>query len=63
MDHRRCSGLYVISFGAMKIESGRGEIVIAGGVESMSTGKFHVPDDIKWGIGRDINISFLIFPR
>ena len=51
LDRRCCTGLDVICFAAMKIESGHGEIVAAGGVESMSTAEFYVPGDIKWGIG------------
>jgi acetyl-CoA C-acetyltransferase len=51
LDRRCCTGLDVICFAAMKIESGNGEIVVAGGVESMSTAEFYVPGDIKWGIG------------
>jgi acetyl-CoA C-acetyltransferase len=35
----------------MKIESGHGEILVSGGVESMSTAEFYLAGDIKWGIG------------
>ena len=51
LDRRCCTGLDVICFAAMEIESGNGEIVVAGGVESMSTAEFYVPGEIKWGIG------------
>jgi acetyl-CoA C-acetyltransferase len=51
LDRRCCTGLDVICFAAMKIESGNGEVGVAGGVESMSTAEFYVPGDIKWGIG------------
>jgi acetyl-CoA C-acetyltransferase len=50
-DRRCCTGLDVICFAAMKIQSGNADIVVAGGVESMSTAEFYVPGDIKWGIG------------
>jgi acetyl-CoA C-acetyltransferase len=50
-DRRCCTGLDVICFAAMKIQSGNAEIVVAGGVESMSSAEFYLPGDIKWGIG------------
>lgn len=51
LDRRCCTGLDVISFGAMQIQSGQADIVVAGGVESMSSAEFFIPGDIKWGIG------------
>ena len=51
LDRRCCTGLDVISYAAMAIQTGNAEIVIAGGVESMSSAEFYVPGDIKWGIG------------
>jgi len=51
LDRRCCTGLDVICFGAMQIQSGQADIVVAGGVESMSSAEFFVPGDIKWGIG------------
>jgi len=51
LDRRCCTGLDVVCFAAMKIQSGQADIVVAGGVESMSTTEFYVPGDIKWGIG------------
>ena len=50
-DRRCCTGLDVICFAAMKIQSENAEIVVAGGVESMSSAEFYLPGDIKWGIG------------
>lgn len=50
-DRRCCTGLDVACFAAMKIRSGCADIVVAGGVESMSNAEFYVPGDIKWGIG------------
>jgi acetyl-CoA C-acetyltransferase len=35
----------------MAIQSGHAEIVLAGGVESMSSAEFYLPGDVKWGIG------------
>jgi len=51
LDRRCCTGLDVICFAAMKIQSDNAEVVVAGGTESMSTAEFYVPGDIKWGIG------------
>jgi len=51
LDRRCCTGLDVICFAAMMIQSGNADIIVAGGVESMSTTEFYVTGDIKWGIG------------
>ena len=51
LDRRCCTGLDVICFAAMEIQSENADIVVAGGVESMSTAEFYVPGEMKWGIG------------
>ena len=51
LDRRCCTGLDVICYAAMEIQTGNSEIIVAGGVESMSSAEFYVPGDIKWGIG------------
>ncbi|MCX8118201.1 MAG: thiolase family protein [Desulfobacterota bacterium] len=51
LDRRCLSGLDAICFAAMAIQSGHAEIVVAGGVESMSNAEFYLPGEIKWGIG------------
>jgi acetyl-CoA C-acetyltransferase len=51
LDRRCCTGLDVVCFAAMKIQTDNAEMVVAGGVESMSNAEFYVPGDIKWGIG------------
>lgn len=51
LDRRCCTGLDVICFAAMKIQSGNADIMVAGGVESMSHAEFYLPGEIKWGIG------------
>ena len=51
IDRRCCSGLESIRLGASLILSGQAEVVVAGGVESMSHGEFYLPGQIKWGIG------------
>jgi acetyl-CoA C-acetyltransferase len=62
LDRRCCSGLDAVAFGAMKIQCGHGEIIVAGGVESMSTAEFYIPGEfIKWGMGgrRDPRWGFM----
>ena len=52
LDRRCCSGLDAICFGGMKIQTGNADIVVAGGVEHMSSTEFYIPGNaIKWGIG------------
>jgi acetyl-CoA C-acetyltransferase len=51
LDRRCCTGLDTVCFAAMMIQSGNADVVIAGGVESMSNAEFYVPGEIKWGVG------------
>jgi acetyl-CoA C-acetyltransferase len=51
LDRRCCTGMDAICFAGMMIQSDQADIIVAGGVESMSTAEFYVPGDIKWGIG------------
>ena len=46
LDRRCCSGLDSICFGAMKIQCGYADIIVAGGVESMSRAEFYVRENI-----------------
>jgi acetyl-CoA C-acetyltransferase len=49
---RRCpSGADSICLGAMMIETGNGEIIISGGVESMSTAEFYLKGEMRWQMG------------
>jgi len=49
---RRCpSGFDAVCLAAMMIQSGNANIVVAGGVESMSTAEFYLKGDIRWGAG------------
>jgi acetyl-CoA C-acetyltransferase len=62
LERRCCSGLDAVCFGAMKILSGYADIVVAGGVESMSRTEFYIPGEfIKWGVGgrRDPKWGFM----
>jgi len=51
VDRRCCSGLDAILYGGMEIQTGNADIVVAGGVEHMSSAEFYIPGSIKWGIG------------
>ncbi len=49
---RRCpSGFDAICLAAMMVQTGKADIVIAGGVESMSTAEFYLTGNIRWGTG------------
>ena len=64
LDRRCCSGLDSICFGAMKIQCGYADIIVAGGVESMSRAEFYVPGEyIKKGIGGKTDPKFGFMPR
>ena len=51
IDRRCCSGLDTVCFAGMMIRSGQAEVVVAGGVESMSNAEFYIPGEMKWGVG------------
>ncbi len=64
LDRRCCSGLDAICFGAMKILSGYADIVVAGGVESMSRAELYVPGEyVKKGLGGKVDPKFGFMPR
>lgn len=64
LDRRCCSGLDAICFGAMKILAGYAEIVVAGGVESMSRAELYVPGEyMKKGLGGKTDPKFGFMPK
>jgi acetyl-CoA C-acetyltransferase len=63
LDRRCCSGLEAIFFGAMKIQTGNADIVIAGGMDSMSQAELYIPGDIKWGLGGKNHEKYGFMPR
>ncbi len=64
LDRRCCSGLDAVCFGAMKILSGYADIVVAGGVESMSRTEFYIPGEfMKWGVGGRRDPKWGFMPR
>ncbi len=49
---RRCpSGFDAVCLATMMIQSENADIVVAGGVESMSTTEFYLKGDIRWALG------------
>ncbi len=63
LDRRCCSGLESIFYGAMKIQTGNADIVIAGGMDSMSQGELYIPGDIKWGLGGKNHEKYGFMPK
>ncbi len=64
LDRRCCSGLDAVCFAAMKIMCGQAEVVVAGGVESMSRAEFYIPGEfMKWGVGGGRDPRWGFMPR
>jgi acetyl-CoA C-acetyltransferase len=61
LDRRCCSGLDAIFFGILKIQTDNADIIVAGGMDSMSQAELYIPGDIKWGFGgkRDEKWGFM----
>jgi len=63
LDRRCCSGLDAIFFGVMKIQTDNADIVVAGGMDSMSQAELYIPGDIKWGLGGRTDEKWGFMPR
>lgn len=63
LDRRCCSGVDAVFFGAMKIQTGNAEIVVAGGMDSMSQAELYIPGDIKWGLGGKLHEKYGFMPK
>jgi acetyl-CoA C-acetyltransferase len=63
IDRRCCSGLDAVCFGAMMLQSGNADIVVAGGVDTMSSAELYLPGSIKWGIGGKTDPKWGFMPR
>jgi len=64
LDRRCCSGLQSIWYGAMEIQTGNSEFVIAGGAENMSQAEFYIPGQfIKWGMGGFSDSKYGFIPK
>jgi acetyl-CoA C-acetyltransferase len=62
LDRRCCSGVDAVLFGAMKIQTGNAEIVVAAGMESMSRAELYLPGDIRWGLGGRVDPQWGFMP-
>lgn len=63
LDRRCCSGLDAIFFGVMKIQTENADIVVAGGMDSMSQAELYIPGDLKWGLGGKRHEKWGVMPR
>ena len=60
---RCCSGVDSVLFGVMKIQTGNAQVVVAGGMDSMSQAEFYLPGDIRWGLGGRVDEKWGFMPR
>jgi acetyl-CoA C-acetyltransferase len=63
LDRRCCSALDAVFFGVMKIQTGNADIIVAGGMDSMSQAELYIPGCIKWGLGGKIDEKWGLMPR
>jgi acetyl-CoA C-acetyltransferase len=63
IDRRCCSGLDAIFFGVMKIQTDNADIIVAGGMDSMSQAELYVPGYIKWGLGGKVDEKWGFMPK
>jgi acetyl-CoA C-acetyltransferase len=63
LDRRCCSGLDAIFFGAMKIQTDNANIIVAGGMDSMSQAELYIPGYIKWGLGGKSDEKWGFMPK
>ena len=63
LDRRCCSGLDAIFFGVMKIQTDNADIIVAGGMDSMSQAELYVPGHIRWGLGGKIDEKWGFMPK
>ena len=63
LDRRCCSGLDAVFFGVMKIQTENADIVVAGGMDSMSQAELYIPGHIKWGLGGRVDEKWGFMPK
>jgi len=63
LDRRCCSGLDAVFWGAMKIQSGNADIIVAGGMDNMSQAELYLPGDLRWGLGGRTDKKWGFMPR
>ncbi len=51
IDMRCCTGIEVVRLAYALIRSKEADLIVAGGVESMSTAEFYLSGEVRWGIG------------
>ena len=63
IDRRCCSGLDAVFFGVMKIQTENADIIVAGGMDSMSQAELYIPGHIRWGLGGRVDEKWGFMPR
>ncbi len=63
LDRRCCSGMDAIFFGVMKIQTDNADIVVAGGMDSLSQAELYIPGHIKWGLGGKVDDKWGVMPK
>jgi acetyl-CoA C-acetyltransferase len=63
LDRRCCSGLDAVFFGVMKIQTDNADIIVAGGMDSMSQAELYIPGYIKWGLGGKVDEKWGYMPK
>ncbi|MDR3555176.1 MAG: thiolase family protein [Syntrophobacteraceae bacterium] len=63
IDSRCCSGVDSVLFGVMKIQTGNAQVVVAGGMDSMSRAELYLPGEIRWGLGGRVDQKWGFMPR
>ena len=63
IDRRCCSGLDAVFFGVMKIQTENADIIVAGGMDSMSQAELYIPGHIRWGLGGRVDKKWGFMPR
>ena len=63
IDRRCCSGLDAVFFGVMKIQTENADIIVAGGMDSMSQAELYIPGHIKWGLGGRVDEKWGFMPK
>jgi len=63
IDRRCCSGLDAVFFGVMKIQTDNADIIVAGGMDSMSQAELYAPGHIRWGLGGKVDDKWGFMPK
>jgi acetyl-CoA C-acetyltransferase len=63
LDRRCCSGVESVFYGALQIQTGNADIIVAGGMDSMSQAELYIPGDIRWGLGGKGHEKYGFMPK